>query len=37
MTCRHLEQAMMAFLLYGHLRRHTLDQLAQGRFQIRLI
>ena len=37
MTCRHLEQAMMAFLLYGHLRRHMLDQLAQGRFQIRLI
>jgi Transposase DDE domain len=36
-TCRHLGQAMMAFLLYGHLRRHTLNQLAQGRFQIRLI
>lgn len=36
-TCRHLGQAMMAFLLYGYLRRHTLNQLAQGRFQIRLI
>jgi hypothetical protein len=37
MTWRHLGQAMMVFLLYGHLRRHTLDQLAQRRCQIRLI
>ena len=36
MTCRHLFQAMMAFLLYGQLRRSTLDKLAQRRRQIRL-
>jgi hypothetical protein len=36
MTCRHLWQAMVAFLLYGHLRRSTLDKLGQRRFQIRL-
>jgi hypothetical protein len=37
MTCPHLGQAMMAFLLYGHLRRHPLDQLVQRRCQIRLL
>ena len=36
MTCRHLFQAMLAFLLYGQLRRSTLDELAQRRRQIRL-
>jgi hypothetical protein len=36
MTCRHLFQAMMAFLLYGQLSRSTLDKLAQRRRQIRL-
>ena len=36
MTCRHLFQVMMAFLLYGQLRRSTLDELAQRRRQIRL-
>jgi transposase len=35
MTLAHLWQAMMAFLLYGHLRRSTLKQLTQRRFQIR--
>lgn len=37
MTCRHLRQAMVAFLLYGHLSRSTLDKLGQRRFQIRLV
>lgn len=35
MTLVHLWQAMMAFLLYGHLRRSTLKKLTQRRFQIR--
>ncbi len=34
-THRHLVQAMIAFLLYGRLRRETLDKLTQRRFQIR--
>jgi hypothetical protein len=34
-THRHLFQAMIAFLLYGRLRRETLDNLIQRRFQIR--
>jgi hypothetical protein len=34
-TCRHLWQAMRAFLQYGHLRRRTLDTLVQRRLQIR--
>ncbi len=34
-THRHLFQAMSAFLLYGRLRRQTLDKLTQRRFQIR--
>lgn len=34
-THRHLYQAMMAFLLYGHLRRSTLKKLTQRRFQMR--
>lgn len=37
MTCRHLWQCMMAFLLEGHLSRHTLDALLQRRIQIRLL
>lgn len=34
-TLRHRYQTMMAFLLYGHLRRSTLKQLTQRRFQVR--
>ena len=34
-THRHLFQAMMAFLLYGRLRRSNLKTLTQRRFQIR--
>ncbi len=34
-TLRHLYQTMMAFLLYGHLRRSTLKKLSQRRFQVR--
>ena len=34
-TLRHLFQTMMAFLLYGHLRRATLKKLAQRRIQVR--
>jgi hypothetical protein len=37
MTCRHLWQCLMAFLLEGHLSRHPLDTLAQQRLQIRLL
>jgi hypothetical protein len=37
MTCRHLWQCLMAFLLEGHLSRHPLDVLAQQRIQIRLL
>ncbi len=37
MTCRHLWQAMIAFLLYGYLSRTTLEKLAQRRCQIRLV
>ena len=37
MTCRHLWQCLMAFLLEGHLSRHPLDALAQQRIQIRLL
>jgi hypothetical protein len=37
MTCRHLWQCMMAFLLEGHLRCHPLDGLRQRRSQIRLL
>lgn len=32
---QHLYEAMIAFLLYGHLRCSTLEQLTQRRFQIR--
>ena len=35
MTCRHLWQAMVAFLLYGHLNHHQLESLAEQRIQIR--
>jgi hypothetical protein len=35
MTCSHLWQAMVAFLMYGHLRRRKLDQLTHRRIQIR--
>ena len=35
MTCAHLWQAMMAFLLYGHLPRAILEELSRRRFQIR--
>ena len=35
MTCSHLWQAMVAFLMYGHLRRRKLDQLTYRRIQIR--
>lgn len=34
-TLRHLHQTMMAFLLYGHLRRATLKKLSQRRIQVR--
>lgn len=34
-TLRHLYQTMMAFLLYGHLRRSTLKKLSQRRIQVR--
>ena len=34
-TLRHLWRTMIAFLLYGRLRRSTLDALAQRRFQVR--
>lgn len=34
-TCRHLWQAMVAFLLYGHLSHHHLESLAKQRIQIR--
>jgi hypothetical protein len=34
-TLRHLYQTMMAFLLYGHLRRSTLRKLTQRRIQVR--
>ena len=34
-TLRHLFQTMMAFLLYGHLRRATLKKLTQRRIQVR--
>jgi hypothetical protein len=34
-TLRHLWLTMIAFLLYGRLRRSTLDALAQRRFQVR--
>jgi len=34
-TLRHLWRTMIAFLLYGRLRRATLDALAQRRFQVR--
>jgi hypothetical protein len=34
-TLRHLFQTMMAFLLYGHLRRSTLQQLTHRRCQVR--
>lgn len=37
MTCRHLWQAMVAFLLYGQLHRSTLAPLGRRRIQIRLI
>jgi hypothetical protein len=35
MTLAHLWQAMVAFLLYGQLRRSTLEKLTQRRFQVR--
>ena len=35
MTGRHLWQAMVALLLYGHLSHHPLESLAQQRIQIR--
>ena len=34
-TLSHLWRTMIAFLLYGRLRRSTLDALAQRRFQVR--
>ena len=34
-TLRHLWRTMIAFLLYGRLRRSTLHALAQRRFQVR--
>ena len=34
-TLRHLWRTMIAFLLYGRLRRSTLDALARRRFQVR--
>ena len=34
-TLRHLWRTTIAFLLYGRLRRSTLDALAQRRFQVR--
>jgi len=34
-TLRHLWRTMIAFLLYGRLRRSTLDALTQRRFQVR--
>jgi hypothetical protein len=34
-TLRHLWRTMIAFLLYGRLRRATLDALTQRRFQVR--
>ena len=34
-TLRHLWRTMIAFLLYGRLRRATLDVLTQRRFQVR--
>ena len=34
-TLAHLWRTMIAFLLYGRLRRSTLDALAQRRFQVR--
>jgi hypothetical protein len=37
MTCRHLWQCLLAFLLEGHLSQHPLDTLAQQRLQIRLL
>ncbi len=34
-TLRHRWRTMIAFLLYGRLRRATLDALTQRRFQVR--
>jgi len=34
-TLRHLWRTMIAFLLYGRLRRSTLEALAKRHFQIR--
>jgi len=34
-TLRHLWRTMIGFLLYGRLRRSTLDALARRRFQVR--
>jgi hypothetical protein len=34
-TLRHLWRTMIAYLLYGRLRRSTLDALAQRRIQVR--
>ncbi len=36
MTCRHLWQAMLAFLMYGKLRQRTLKRARHRRLQIRL-
>ncbi len=36
MTCRHLWKSMLAFLMYGRLRRWTLEALVQRRIRIRL-
>jgi hypothetical protein len=37
MTCQHLWQCLMAFLLEGDLSRHLLNTLLQRRIQIRLL
>jgi hypothetical protein len=36
-TCRHLWQCLMAFLLEGDLSQHLLDALLPRRIQIRLL
>ena len=36
MTCRHLWEVMLGFLIHGKLRRRTLERARQRRIQIRL-
>ncbi len=36
MTCRHLWQAMLGFLMYGKLRHRSVERTRQRRIQIRL-